>query len=269
MAKSRRTSHRPARPAASKPTPTPASASAPVAVAPKPTARSRDAVPPRGPSRGQAARRSRPRTTGQPDAVVGAGPQCALAAARRHRRPVHLRARPVPHRAVVGGRRRRSSPARRCGTRPTRCAARGGSPRSSSSSRSRSRSIPGTAERFGVSKLTVLMIGALVLAALWVGRRAHEREDPRPPHRPALADPRDGRRRVARHDLQREPEAQPPRRLPVLRRLPRPVWRSRSWRSSPPSRGGRRISARSSRRSCSRRAAPWCCTGSSRSPTSS
>ena len=27
---------------------------------------------------------------------------------------------------------------------------------------------PGTAERYGVSKLTVLMIGALVLAALWV-----------------------------------------------------------------------------------------------------
>ena len=54
---------------------------------------------------------------------------------------------------------------------------------------------PGTAERFGLAKLTVLMVGALALAILWIVDAITNTKGPTCAPA-ALADPRDGRGRT-------------------------------------------------------------------------
>ena len=169
MAKSRRTSHRPTRPAASKPNPVTATASAPVAVASKPTA-ARDTQEPAARPAAKPASKPPSKPAGPrqvtPTIVVGAGLSAlwlllgvtgvlstfglALFLIALSWAAVAL--------FIAGQALWDPTDALRSARRITALVVVVALPVTFD---------PGTAERFGVAKLTLLMIGALVLAALW------------------------------------------------------------------------------------------------------
>ena len=165
MAKSRRTSQRPTRPAASKPNPATATASAPVAVATKPTAARETQAPAARPAAKPPSKPAGPRQV-TPTIVVGAGLSAlwlllgvtgvlstfglALFLIALSWAAVAL--------FIAGQALWDPTDALRSARRITALVVVVALPVTFD---------PGTAERFGVAKLTLLMIGALVLAALW------------------------------------------------------------------------------------------------------
>ena len=165
MAKSRRTSQRTARPAANKPKPAPASASAPVVVASKPSG-PRDTQAPA--ARTATRPPSKPVTQRQvsPTVVVGAGLSAlwlllgVTSVLSTFGLALFLIALSWAAVAVFTAAQALWDPtdALRSARRVTALVVVVALPVTFD---------PGTAERFGVAKLTVLLIGALVLAALW------------------------------------------------------------------------------------------------------